>query len=540
MTYQWKRKRYSKDTRCTFFPDNDDVKVGAGKEREPSISVSHSATKSWERCGDSFLDTPIMRNLSSSGKKWKAVRQQTQSPAQVKGSGPRCDEDPVDIAWSSSEAELSDSEAQAKHLPPPLLSRATTQEPSQPRKPTGPIQSYSRVLHMHSAKSDTPDELLAIDTDSDDVPEAEGCAEEENISDSDSVYYSKEPQESSPQLRIGADISNCPSGEEEEESNDNLSRLEAGEGAGRRSVSDWVRSAQAALQTPRKQGDRTPRTPEDSSKKKKTFQRGGLAERLNRLQCRQRSAISFWRHQSISDTYGPVHKPGVLALEILSVQEESSMLLALYQHSPLSDISTPTGADPPNPSTTDCTPLLSTPTRARLLVVFSKETASQLVLTPRDIIHVYPPWQSLMMEGQHNIILNTHFSQKVNSGTKPASPAPMPGKTCSPYSLVRTFGQLEIVKTLPVVEGMAQKVSALQSQCCVGGPEGRSSGRCDSLLEAIEGRGQAGWVGQGVEVVVQRVYCTRVRERSTHALLKSRPPGRSPTAPPSIQEGKNR
>lgn len=30
------------------------------------------------------------------------------------------------------------------------------------------------------------------------------------------------------------------------------------------------------------------------------FHSGGLAERLNRLQCRQRSAISFWKHQSVS------------------------------------------------------------------------------------------------------------------------------------------------------------------------------------------------------------------------------------------------
>lgn len=32
------------------------------------------------------------------------------------------------------------------------------------------------------------------------------------------------------------------------------------------------------------------------------FHSGGLAERLNRLQCRQRSAISFWRHEFVSNT----------------------------------------------------------------------------------------------------------------------------------------------------------------------------------------------------------------------------------------------
>ncbi|XP_019900675.2 DNA repair-scaffolding protein [Esox lucius] len=548
MTFHRKRKRYSKDIKCIFFPD-DDVKVGV--RREPSVTVANSATKSWERCGDSFLDTPVMKNLRS-GKKWQAVRQHAQSPAQVMSSGPQWDEDPVHIAWSSSDSELSDSEAHATHLPPPLSSRAVAQEPGRPRRPAAPIQACSGARRVLNAEWDAPDELLTIDPESD-VAEP-GCeGEEENISDCDSVSYSEEPQESSPKLTTVPEISEYQS-ENEVESHDTLARssLQAGEREGsRRSVSDWVRSAQAGLQTPRKQGARNPKTPEDSAKKKRTFQSGGLAERLNRLQCRQRSAISFWRHQSISDINGTttVEKPGVLVLEVLSVREESSMLLALCdqhqtpatdQHTPLSNTSTTTtsGAVQHNPSTTDCSPHLSTTSRARVLVLFSKETASRLTPTPRDIIHVYPPWQRLMMEGQHNIILNTHFSQKVYSDTKPASQGPMPIEKCNPYSLVRIFGQLEIHKSLPVVEGMVQQVSAPQSLCCVGRPVGRSSGRCDSLLEAMEGLGQAGWVGQGVEVVVQRVYCTPVRERSIHALLKSRPPGGSPTAPP-VQKCKN-
>lgn len=46
---------------------------------------------------------------------------------------------------------------------------------------------------------------------------------------------------------------------------------------------------------------------------------GGLAERLNRLQCRQRSAVSFWRHQSLSDTLaaiGDLHKSTVSLTKI--------------------------------------------------------------------------------------------------------------------------------------------------------------------------------------------------------------------------------
>lgn len=58
---------------------------------------------------------------------------------------------------------------------------------------------------------------------------------------------------------------------------------------------------------------------------------GGLAERLNRLQCRQRSAISFWRHQSISGTSaataGDSHKPTVLSTITLPFTSESPLML---------------------------------------------------------------------------------------------------------------------------------------------------------------------------------------------------------------------
>lgn len=39
------------------------------------------------------------------------------------------------------------------------------------------------------------------------------------------------------------------------------------------SVRDWVRSAQAMLQTPEKLTDKQPKTPEDSAKKTRKFQR---------------------------------------------------------------------------------------------------------------------------------------------------------------------------------------------------------------------------------------------------------------------------
>lgn len=49
-----------------------------------------------------------------------------------------------------------------------------------------------------------------------------------------------------------------------------------------RSISEWVRSAQALLQTPPKHVDKPSKTPEDSGKKKRKFERFGARNEANR------------------------------------------------------------------------------------------------------------------------------------------------------------------------------------------------------------------------------------------------------------------
>lgn len=54
------RKRHYKDIKCVFFPD--DVENGLQKVgREPTALSSVSSAKSWKKCGDSFLDSPLMK-----------------------------------------------------------------------------------------------------------------------------------------------------------------------------------------------------------------------------------------------------------------------------------------------------------------------------------------------------------------------------------------------------------------------------------------------------------------------------------------------
>ncbi|XP_016525231.1 DNA repair-scaffolding protein isoform X1 [Poecilia formosa] len=521
-----KRKRLSKDIKCLLFPA-DAVESGPQKRERETASLLSS--RSWATCGDSFLGTP---NLQS-GKKLRVKRKLVHTPASVQSSAPSHDEDPVDIAWSSSETEPSDDESQVQRMSKVALQQRP--RPPMPRRPNALIQSYTTAL---SVLTNEKDDLPVIETDSD-LDQSEEDDEKDSgqqISDcgSDSADESTNvcplDSEHMKELEISGYVSDgddlgCTLTSSKLDSD--VFSLQSGEGS-KKSVRDWLTSAQAMLQTPQKPMDRQFKTPEGSTKKKRKFKSGGLAERLNRLHCRQRSAISFWRHKSISDTSvaaaTTVDRPGVLVLEVLEVHEESSMQLAHCEHQ-----------QPPRDGHQERNAVSEETTR--MLVLFNRETAAQLIPAPGDVIHIYPPWQSLSIEGFIcPVILSTHFSQKVSSASKPDDMS-LPKIWLSaerrlPYFLGQIFGLLDECKTKS--EGRAKQVAASDVLCTFG------TRPCLSLLEAIEGLGQAGNVDQDVDVVVQRVYSVPMADCSPVSFLKHRASLRSSTAPPTAEKGKTR
>ncbi|XP_071660241.1 DNA repair-scaffolding protein isoform X4 [Patagioenas fasciata] len=160
--------------------------------------------------------------------------------------------------------------------------------------------------------------------------------------------------------------------------------------AAARPASEWLRSAQALLRTPGKQGDRAPRAPTESAKKRKLL-RGGLAERLCRLQNRERSAISFWRHQCTSDAKIPSDKSGVLIVKILEMFEECTIQVAICQQLEQS----PAAFSPEDAVVSAEEPILK--------VLFARETAAHLKSRPQDIIHIYPPWLCLLVQDAYGM-----------------------------------------------------------------------------------------------------------------------------------------
>ncbi|XP_053466154.1 DNA repair-scaffolding protein isoform X2 [Ictalurus furcatus] len=500
-----KRKRNTRDMRCVSFPED----VRETFSRRGTCETPKAAKSSWQTCGDSFLDTPVVEvrdeqsthgfshavSLPESAKnvfvvcfffqKHDATRRTVQQLAQTSTSGKyphafshmsknsldllNCrvcvvrpgsgGEDPVHIAWTSSEDEDSDGE--------PQLPLAVTKAARRPRPTVSSASSrYARFL---STGADT-DELPTIDSES----------EHEDIS------TSKEPI--SPAAAEISDYSSDSDGDPDTSWLDSPAQEPAEQR--QRSVSEWVRAAQALLQTPPKQTDKPSKTPEDSGKKKRKFESRGLAERLNRLQCRQRSAISFWRHQPVSSiTTGTEERPGVLVLHVQSVWEVCGTQAALCQR---------------------------LPERQMCVVLFSKETAAQLAPGAGDTVHIHPPWQSLTVDGErHPIILNTHFSQKVSGATKQDT-----GATCSkvlcltektkPYPLTRCFWKRE--------ENFQSSQASIPDK-----QTRRDAGTAfESLLEALEACGPSGSVCGPVEAVVQRIYFSSVAQFPHTSLLRHR------------------
>ncbi|RVE61963.1 hypothetical protein OJAV_G00175890 [Oryzias javanicus] len=500
-----KRKRYSKDLKCVFFPD--DIKNGLQKRGSgtPSVSSALSA-KSWEKCGESFLESPGIKDLQPSGRNPPVIRKLTESPAlEQSRASPRV-EDPVHITWSSSDSDQSDSESREQQRT--LCVSQKQQRSRRPAKLVAPVKSYASLL---SELTPDKDELPVIDTDSD-------------LEDSDCESQSarEKPTETPHKDSNEAEISSYVSDGDDMDGTFASSKLDSQsfsvqtDDGSRRSVSEWVRYAQAVLQTPQKSTDGRPRTPEDSAKKRRKFQSGGLAERLNRLQCRQRSAISFWRHDTAA---AAVDRPGVMVLEVLEVQEECGMQLALCER------------QPPLRDDHQLRQRASKEKNGRMLVLFNRETAAQLSPAPRDVLHIHPPWQSLSIEGfSFPVLLNTPFCQKVNQTCKPA--LMFSAEKHMPYYLGKTFGLLDECRT--VDRNQAKQGESSDPLCSLRGGA--------SLLEAIEGLGQAGSVEQEVEVVAQRVFSIYMADCSPASIKHKAPtrPSSTPPPPPGGEEAKTR
>ncbi|CAM2106598.1 unnamed protein product [Caretta caretta] len=525
-----KRKR-AWDAECMSFPD--ETALALRKANVGTAVATSSISSAWLKCGDGFQSTSMLETSESSEKKSRADKHLGPLLTSAEGTlGVSTVENPeefADIVWSSSGSDLSDDENKI------LISRLYNQKSRHSKAQ----KSYSKNNLLSEDRS-SEGEPQFIDWEKDSDPgdgggECNGSGKDDSaldISDSDSCASSNslpvEEKEGELPKTVSTEISeysseseNLEEGQVDTESPNfgfskklqSSSEADLAQATGR-SASDWLKSAQALLQTPKKQSEKTSRTPEDSAKKRKLL-RGGLAERLNRLQNRERSAISFWKHQCVSEyKTSSGGKSGVLIVKILEVQEECAMQVALCQQlGPLS-------AD----SSSEEVVVESEP---RVKVLFTKETAAQLKGGPQDIVHIYPPWQKLLLHNENvPVIMNTYFSQKVLLKDH----AEVKDRTRCPEKLhIRrnSVSLAQIFRLNDLRDNLPQE-SAFNQVACTNmitpktvqtnsNPESKLhpfalSAPNDSLLEVVESQGAAGWKEVQVQVVVQRVYYLPARE----------------------------
>ncbi|XP_023573449.1 DNA repair-scaffolding protein [Octodon degus] len=279
-------------------------------------------------------------------------------------------------------------------------------------------------------------------------------------------------------------------------------------GQGTRQINDTaidprMRSTEPILCTPQKQTAKLSRTPEDSAKKKKLL-RGGLAERLNGLQNRERSAISLWRHQCVS--YQKTlsgRKSGILIVKILELHEECTMQVAMCEQL----------MGPPSP--TPLQGMISAP-GAYLRVLFTRETAGYLCGRLQDIILIFPPWQKLIIpNGSCPVILNTYFCQKYVAKEDPETTQEvyrqdihLPRRN---ITLAQMFRFKDITDNSPEIQVLHSGLASTSTGWNHGREEAKqlliaATSSKDSLLDVVECQGAAPYSKVGVQVVVQRVY----------------------------------
>ncbi|XP_072267340.1 DNA repair-scaffolding protein isoform X2 [Pyxicephalus adspersus] len=505
---QGKGKR-SADKIYACFPD--EASHSAKKTIAEGTIKPSTLSKAWKKCGEGFHKCPGEKKSRPSRKKKKTARNLAQSFLfDEETSSEDCGKDPADIVWSSSDSNLSNDGSEEEDLP-----NISELSPQSARR----LQDTDMSVYSQSCSGVATDVPMISDFQDDNNLEcaSDKCNVSETaesvvaISDSESStsdFFAS--QQCKPELSKALNIVEYLSDEPEDENRSPAEGLDVPVNiqenlhpSGAKTVSDWVKTAQILLQTPEKRLDKSFKTPDDSAKKKKRFLRGGLAERLSRLQNRERSAITFWRHQSGSDCKIPLGgKSETLILKLIDIHEECAVWIATCQ--PLPDLQNIDNLD-----------INQCKDGANLKVLFSPQTAKQLMPRPNDIISIYPPWQKLNFKDEDmSVIINTYYSQKIIGNQSDdlknkANCLPLPVKWLVPLSVVFQLGNGS-----PGNQSKQQisDDSTIQSCRCTPDKGLYSSFTAnDSLLDLVETQGAAVWKGACI-CIVQRVYYLPLKE----------------------------
>ncbi|XP_076798617.1 DNA repair-scaffolding protein isoform X2 [Arvicanthis niloticus] len=482
-----------------------------------TVEVADSLSKAWLKCGEGFQDTSETLSLTSE-KTGITEKHLELSPRPKTETTSKSASQLAHITWSSSESDFSDED---KTLPE--LQRDGGHGPRADRlcdrtvlcPEDGDTEDELQVIDWE-INSDTEDPARPSEYEEDegalDISDCASCASGRSLTSDDKLCEPPEP--------ISTEILEYSSDSEREDDPEHALFIDS-ESPHKYQVDfksdvrqflinqtdSGANSAEPTLKTPQKYMAKFPKTPENSATKKKLL-RGGLAERLQELQNRERSAISLWRHRCVSYQMTPLgRKSGVLTVKILELHEECNMQVAVCEQLAGPPVTSPPRGIAPRPG-------------AYLKVLFSRETAEHLMGHPQDVIYIFPPWQKLLIpNGSCSIILNTYFCQKAIANE--TVPEDLYSQDTSLSRRNITLAQMFKIKDITNNSSSSQTVYDSLATTGTSWTDGHGKAEQhltvgaplrDSLLDIVESQRGGPWSGVRIRVVVQRVYSLLSRD----------------------------
>nr|XP_019572358.1 PREDICTED: DNA repair-scaffolding protein isoform X1 [Rhinolophus sinicus] len=443
-----------------------------------TVGTAASLSESWLRCEEGFQDTSGTPLLTAEKKTFTEKDVELLARPKKETTTSKSTSGFTDITWSSSESDLSDEDE-------PQFVEWESDSDREDSSEYNEFEDSERAVEISDCASCASSHSLTSEERASELPKTssieilEYSSDNENKDDLENGLFMDSEFSHKYHMDFGSD----------------------GRQVMERLINTRMKSTENILYTSQKQ-NKFLRTPENSAKKTKLL-RGGLAERLTGLQNRERSAISLWRHQCVSyEKTLSGRRSGILIVKILEVHEECTMQIAMCEQ-----LAGPQ-ADSPSPNKGPGT---------GLKVLFTKETAHYLRGQPQDVIHIYPPWQMLVVpNGACPVILNTYFCQKVVAKedsriTHEAQywDTSLPRRS---ITLAQMFRFKSLTNSSPESQVLYSGLTTMETNWTHRHEEeakqhfSAQSPLRDSLLDAIESQGAATWLGVGVPVVVQRVY----------------------------------
>ncbi|XP_022111259.1 DNA repair-scaffolding protein-like [Acanthaster planci] len=223
----------------------------------------------------------------------------------------------------------------------------------------------------------------------------------------------------------------------------------------------------------------------DSTKKKRKFVRGGLAEGLQRVINREKSAMAFWAHRTVDTA---TSQSLMLDLLVLSVEEARGLYVTRCRMCPFTS---------------------EAPDDDDMLVLFAQANGRQLKLGVGSRIRVYPPWQKLTLPNyKETVILCTYFCHPVDTAdeTPPdvaTTQSLFPNKTAG-MSLEKELKPVRLFQPLPKQTTSADSTLQLVLPNVKEAPADHVS---DSFLDSIAQSGGYTTAGMCVRARIHRVHC---------------------------------